>query len=215
MFSRTFLIGLCIVIQAVILILTTLYLSQYGLYTYALFTLASIITILYVVSKQDNPIYKLAWVIPIALFPVLGWLLYLLGGRSGLPRKKRERAEEIYESCKPLTVQDSGIMEQIRESSPMVQRQFQYLYNRTHMPVYKNTVTEYLSPGEEFFERLCEELEKAKRFIFMEYFIVQEGKMWDTVLEILSRKVQEGVEVKMTYDDFGCLFTFLRATVAS
>lgn len=207
LFSRTFLIGFCIVVQAVILFLTAIYLSQYGLYTYALFTLASVITILYVVSRQDNPIYKLAWVIPIALLPALGWLIYLLGGRSGLPRKKRQRAEEIYDSIRPFTRQDAEIMEQIQSQNPLVGRQFQYLYNRTRMPVYQRTETEYLSPGEEFFARLCEELQKAERFIFMEYFIVQEGRMWDRVLEILVQKAREGVSVKMTYDGFGCLFT--------
>ena len=206
-FSRIFVCGLLIVVQIAVLVLIALYLTKFNFFVYVFFTILSVITILFVVSKKDNPIYKLAWIIPIALFPLLGWLIYLLGGRSNLSKRQKKRAEDIYEETKGLALQDPAVMEDIRRKSPLVCRQLSFIHNLTAMPVCRNTTTEYLSPGEAFFEKLCEELEKAEKFIFMEYFILQGGKMWDTVLEILARKAREGVEVKLIYDDMGSLFT--------
>lgn len=85
--------------------------------------------------------------------------------------------------------------------------QVQYIQKYAYSPVYKNTYTEYLPIGEVKFERLKEELAKARHYIFLEYFIVQEGVMWDAILEILKEKVKQGVEVRMIYDDMGCIMT--------
>lgn len=205
--SRVFIIGLAIVVQLAAIILGLLFLGQYGLYIYVLFILMSIVVILVIVSKQDNPVYKLAWVIPIALFPLLGGALYLLIGRQLLSRPVRRRFEKNSRAIHELAVQDDALLDEIGRGDPAVYRQIRYLGTQGELPVYGGTQTEYLTPGEDFFARLCQELEKAEKFIFMEYFIVQEGEMWDTLREILARKASQGVEVKFLYDDFGCLLT--------
>ncbi len=205
--SRVFIVGLAIVAQIAAIVLGLLFLGQYGLYIYVIFILMSVTVILLIVSKQDNPIYKLAWVIPIALFPLLGWALYLLVGRESLSRRVRKRFEENSRALHLLAEQDSALLDEIGRSDPAVYRQIRYLGGQGELPIYSGTQTEYLSPGEEFFARLCQELEKAERFIFMEYFIVQEGEMWDTLREILARKARQGVQVKFLYDDFGSLLT--------
>lgn len=205
--SRLFIFAFGILIQAALLVLAVVYLSNYGIYVYSFFTLLSIITVFIIVSKRDNPINKLSWVIPVAMFPIFGWLIYYLAGRKHLSKKRVTRYNEILEGTSCLVSQEADIITRLEEESPFVSRQVSYIRNITRMPLYKNTYTEFLSPGEKFFERLCEELEKAKHFIFMEYFIIQEGKMWDTILEILARKAGEGVEVKMMYDDLGCIQT--------
>lgn len=205
--SRLFIFGVCIAVQAVFLILMVLFLSQYGIYMYGVFTLLSIITILYVVSKKDNPIFKLAWIIPIALFPLLGWFIYFIGGRNRISAGKIERIKTIYALTKDLGIQDENIIEDLKENHADISRQVTYIRNTALLPIYKNVVTEYLSPGEVFFERLCAELEKAEKFIFMEYFIIEKGEMWDKILDILARKAAQGIEVKMMYDDLGCIST--------
>lgn len=205
--SRLFIFALCILVQVVILVLMILFLSNYGLYMYGFFTLLSIISILIIVSKKDNPIYKLAWVIPVALVPVLGWFLYYVAGRNIISKKRKVRMHEVYEQTYNLAVQDESIFSDLKEHNPRIAKQVNYIKNVTALPIYKNSQSEFLSPGIKFFERLCQELEKAEKFIFMEYFIIQEGKMWDTILEILARKAKSGVEVKMMYDDFGCIQT--------
>lgn len=205
--SRIFIFGFSIAAQAAALVLGIAFLSKYDYYIYIGFSLLSAVTLIYIVSKRENPIYKLAWTLPIALFPLLGWAIYLLAGRESLPKQKRKRARRIYEQTYGLAPQDPALLQQISRERPDIGRQVSYLANMARLPVYDQTETEYLSPGEVFFERLCQELEKAQHFIFMEYFILEEGRMWDTILEILARKAAAGVEVKLMYDDFGCLFT--------
>lgn len=205
--SRLFIFALCIAAQAAALILMISHLAKYGFYAYGAFTLMSLLTILIIVSKKDNPIYKLAWVIPVALFPILGWLLYFVAGRNHVSPNRVKRFKRVYEETKNLATQDEDIFEDLRVYHPSIARQVNYIKRTASMPIYKNTQTEYLSPGASFFKRLCEELEKAEKFIFMEYFIIEEGKMWNTVLDILARKAAQGVEVKMMYDDLGCIQT--------
>lgn len=205
--SRLFIFALCILAQATILVLMIAYLSNYGLYMYGFFSLLSLFTILGIVSKKDNPIYKLAWVIPVALFPALGWFLYFVAGRNKVSKIRKERMANVFETTKGLAAQDKSIFDDLAATHPNVAKQVRYIQNVTGLPIYKNTQTEFLSPGVSFFERLCEELLKAEKFIFMEYFIIQEGKMWNTILDILAQKVKQGVEVKMMYDDIGCIQT--------
>lgn len=207
LFSRTFVFGLGILLQIAILVLLILFLSNYGIWIYMLFTVLSACTILYVISGRDNPIYKLAWVIPIAFFPLYGWLLYLMVGRSSLTKKQEQLSLRVQREVCSHAAQDPQILQALTESDPVAGKQMHYISGCTQMPVYGHTIQEYLSPGEAFFARLCEELERAERFIFMEYFIIQGGMMWDTILDILKRKAAAGVEVKLIYDDFGCLFT--------
>lgn len=91
--------------------------------------------------------------------------------------------------------------------SPSHARQIEYLDKFAGFPVYENTRTRYLSPGEEIYKVLLQELEKAKAYIFLEFFIIEEGIMWNSILEILKRKAAQGVDVRILYDDIGC---FLR-----
>ncbi len=205
--SRLFIFGISILAQVIVLIIAIIYLSKYGIYMYAIFTLLSIATILFVISKKDNPIYKLAWIVPVALFPILGWLFYYLAGRGKISKKKRKRIDLVYNSTSVLAVQDEDITSELEMNDKSFANQVSYIKNTSLFPIYNGTQTEYLSPGEEFFTRLCEELKKAKKFIFMEYFIIQEGKMWDEILDIMTQKVKEGVEVKIIYDDLGCIQT--------
>ncbi|MCQ4987378.1 cardiolipin synthase, partial [Anaerostipes caccae] len=72
-------------------------------------------------------------------------------------------------------------------------------------PIYQNSSAKYYPSGEAMFEEMIEDLKKAKYYIFMEFFIVEEGYMWNTILEILKERVDDGVEVRFMYDDVGCV----------
>lgn len=205
--SRLFIFGLCILFQVAALVLMILFLTRYGFYAYAFFTVLSIITILVVLAKKDNPIFKIAWIIPISLFPLLGWFIYYLAGRGKVTKKKRAKIQHLAEITSKLAKQDPEVISALENNNPSVAKQFAYINKTSLLPSYQHTQTTYLSPGEVFFDVLCKELRKAKKFIFMEYFIIQEGKMWNTVLDIMAQKVKEGVEVKMIYDDLGSIQT--------
>ena len=207
LFSRMVIIGLLIIMQLGILIFTIWKLSESFVYLYVLFTAISIFSVIYILSTKDNPSYKLAWVIPVLLVPVFGGLLYLIFGSRKTTKKFRERMINIYNKTAKVLPQDEEIIREIKEDDKSFANQVKYLNNYAGSPIYKNTITKYLSPGEKFFEELKEELKKAKKYIFMEYFIIQEGVMWNSILEILEEKVKEGVDVRIIYDDMGCLQT--------
>ena len=206
-FSRLFIVSILILIQAIILGISIWKLSEYFVYLYVLFAVVSIIVVIYILNKKGNPSYKLAWVIPILLFPVFGGLFYLVFGGDKTGKKFKDSIRKIYENTKGLLSQNEEIVEELKDKDKNIANQFIYTKDYSMFPVYKNTETKYLSPGENFFDRLQEELKKAKHFIFMEYFIVEEGIMWDTILDILIEKVKEGVEVRVMYDDAGTIQT--------
>lgn len=102
------------------------------------------------------------------------------------------------------------VINQLKQTNKTQFCQASYIQNTTHMPVYDNSQVEYLSCGQDFFESLCQELNNAQKYILLQYFIIKPGKVWDRILDILKAKAASGVEVKVLYDDFGCLDRFPR-----
>ncbi|MGL4362761.1 MAG: cardiolipin synthase [Cellulosilyticaceae bacterium] len=202
-FSRMFIVGMLILIQLIILILAIWKLGDYFVYLYMLFVAISMATVIYILSKTENPSYKLAWVIPILLFPVFGGLFYVLVGGDKAGKRFKKECNTVFEEKIALLEDNQNILDEIEDKSIVAQAT--YIKNHAGYPIYKHTQTKYLSPGERFFEVLIEELEKAEHFIFMEYFIIAEGTMWDTILEIMVRKAAEGVDVRLIYDDAGTM----------
>ncbi|MCF0147786.1 MAG: cardiolipin synthase [Clostridium sp.] len=207
LFSRMVIVGLLIIIQLGIVSFTIWRLSESFVYLYVLFTTISIFSVIYILSTKDNPSYKLAWVIPVLLLPVFGGFFYLIFGSRRTTKKFRERMINIYKETSKFLPQDEAVILGIKNEDKAFANQVKYLNNYAESPIYKNTITKYLSPGEKFFEELKRELKTAKKYIFMEYFIIQEGVMWNSILEILEEKVKEGVDVRIIYDDMGCLQT--------
>lgn len=207
LFSRLAIVGLLIFFQLVVLLFGIWELTESFVYLYVFFFIISILVVIYILSRTDNPSYKLAWTIPVLLFPVFGGLFYLIFGGKKMNSRFKKKVQRVYNESKDKLIQDQGVIAELESIDKSIANQARYTSKYALSPVYKNSMTEYLSPGEEFFDCLIEELKKAKRYIFMEYFIVNEGKMWDTILDILEQKVKEGVDVRMVYDDVGCLTT--------
>ena len=204
--QRVVLTALLIVIQALLLFGIIWKLNNYFVYFYAASVLLSLLLTLRIINNKSNPAFKIAWLIPILLFPVLGGLVYLVFGsdRTGkYIRNKMGRIEKEMQDGISKANERSGI----EKMPPDVVNQSHYISNSAHCPPYKNTTVEYLPMGEVKFERMVQELKKAKRYIFMEYFIIQEGTMWNTILDVLEEKAKEGVDVRVIYDDMGCILT--------
>ena len=202
-----FILGILILVQASILGFAIWKLSEYFVYLYAAFALLSIIVVLYILNRTDNPSYKLAWTIPILLFPVFGGLFYLFFGRKQYKAEFIQEGAKVYKATVHLTQQDEKILEEIQQQDQSIANQVKYIANYSSYGIHKNTITKYLSPGETFFDTLKKELLKAKHFIFMEYFIIEEGIMWDSIVGILAQKAKEGVDVRLIYDDAGTIQT--------
>ena len=205
--SRMAIVGSAILLQAVILVLTIWQLSEYYVYLYAGFSLLSLIAVLFVLNRDDNPSYKLAWAIPIMLFPVFGGLFYLFFGAQRTTKRFRQELLEASVRTRPYLTADPQAKEHLAQTSRSRYNQSHYITRYSGFPLYEHTSTKYLTPGEEKFQCLVEELKKAEHFIFLEYFIIEEGIMWNTILDILVEKVKAGVDVRLIYDDVGCLQT--------
>lgn len=169
-----------------------------------LLKLISILVALHIVAKKDKSAYKLTWIFLILLFPVFGGLFYLLFKFQSSTRIFSKKIDIIDEQSQELFLlsKDSynKAAKELVKFTPLVN----YLQNFSKFPIYEHTKSEFLPSGEKMFEELLKELSKAEKYIFLEYFIIQEGLMWNSILEILKEKVKQGVEVRIIYDDMGC-----------
>lgn len=202
--QRRFFVIVLLIAQLSVIIYTAISGSLASQLVSAALRILSILVCLYIVSKSGTGAYKLIWIFVILLFPVFGGLLYLLISFQGTTRSFSRRTAKTEAKAKGLLAFPGTAEADLLDALPDRAAQLQYLQNHAGFPVYTDSETVYLSPGEEKYEALLVQLEKAQRYIFLEYFIIQEGILWNSVLEILKQKVAQGVKVRVLYDDLGC-----------
>ena len=206
LFQRTVMVSLLIVLQLLVLLVPTIWISSYYVYVYWICVVLSALAVLVIVSRQTDPGYKIAWIIPILLFPMFGWLLYLLcGGNRLSPRQQRKMAGMDRTMLEQL--EDDNKAEHLAKLGTDEVTLARYLEYCARCPVYTNTWTRYFPLGDDLFPVMLEELRKAERYIFLEYFIIAPGRFWDSVVDILKEKHAAGVDVRVIYDDVGSLAT--------
>ncbi len=205
LFSRLMVVALLMAIQVALLVFLIMKLSTSFIYLYALFGVVSLAVVFFISGQRINPSYKLAWTIPILIFPVFGGALYILLRTSGASKRFRKKINDSHQNTLHLLLPKVDILDELIEHDKSIANQSRYMAKNAFFPAYKNTVTKYFQSGEKFYDSLVEELKKAKHFIFIESFIIREGEMWNTILQILEEKVHQGVEVRVMYDDAGCV----------
>ena len=173
---------------------------------YAL-TISSIIIALYIIANQDRPAYKLTWVFLILVFPIFGGLFYLLFRLQTHSKKLRGKMQKIIASSLPAFSMAPEKTALACEKLPDQAREIRYLADVGGFPVYGDTKTDYLPLGEVYLDALVADLTHAEKYIFLEFFIIEGGEMWDRIHDVLKKKAAAGVEVRIIYDDVGC---FLR-----
>lgn len=203
--SKMAFVAYLILLQLLFLLSVVSILSAYSRFINHILNLLSIFMVIYIMNKDENPSYKLAWIVVIMLVPIFGGLLYLLFGGQKVPKALMRRDHESQLNVHKIISQDKAIMDEIRNKDENAYKQANYLWKNADFPVYKRTQTTFLPSGEVKFEKLVAELKKAKKFIFLEYFIIEEGIMWNTILDVLVEKVNQGVDVRLMYDDAGCI----------
>ena len=206
LFQRSVIVAALILVQAA-LIIGMLALSSAG-YSYVRWgsLVLSVLAVLIIVSRQTDPGYKIAWIVPILLFPAFGWLLYLLCGGNKLSARQRRKMQGMDRTMLEQLEQDYKA-EQLERLGADAANQARYLERYARCPVYTNTWTRYFPLGDDAFPVMLEELKKAEKYIFLEYFIIAPGAFWDSIVEILREKHAAGVDVRVIYDDMGCLTT--------
>ena len=205
--GRLILTALAAVLQIIAFLIFTAALSDYSIPITVCMTALSAVVVLFIINTDRNPAYKLLWSITILTFPIFGGTMYLtakLQSSTYLFKKRADAAERI---IRPHMRQDPAITAAMRAESRTKANHASYLAEKAHFPVHRNTEVVYFPSGEAKFERLRAELSAAKKFIFLEYFIIQEGFMWDSILKILIAKVREGVEVRLIWDGMGSYST--------
>lgn len=205
--SRPFRLAVPILAQLWFIIFVVISLSESFWELYLFFTILSFIIGLYVINSNANPSYKIAWLVIILGVPLIGGVMYLLFGNKKIPKNLQSSAVKVASQTIPLFQQDEQVTKEIFEKNPDVYKQVSYIWNNAYYPIYKHNETQYFPTGEQCFKQMLAELKQAKRFIFLEYFIISTGYMLDQVIDILKEKVKEGVKVRILYDDFGCFTT--------
>lgn len=205
LFGRLTVIALLIIFQFLLFVWWVTDASLHYNWLYILNIVISVLVFLNIVNRKMNTESKLTWVAVVLLVPVFGFLAYILFSESRLSPKQRRVYKDIYYVTKDALdyfyARSGG---KLPDTGDYLGQNV-YIKNLCNLPSFENTETEYYAWGETFWESLKNELEKAEKFIFMEYFIVEEGEMWNAVLDILRRKAAAGVEVRFLYDDIGSI----------
>lgn len=204
--SRFVLGAVCILIEFAILVALFFLLSDTFFVVTILAWFLYGFVLLYIINRDEIPENKLPWLFILLIIPRLGALVFLLLSNNKASHKDYLRFEKSAKRIRPYLAQTNNI-DKLKALDIDAYSQARYLNAAAKMPVFDKSKVTYYPLGENFHEALLEELRKAEDFIFMEYFIIQEGKMWNSIEEILVEKVSRGVEVYLMYDDLGCIAT--------
>jgi len=201
-FSRWVIISLLILIQITMFCLVLFIASTEYVYVSLICEVLSAVVLLHLIFHDGNPNHKIPWIIVLLLFPPAGLLIYLIFGRRYISKKQARLYQSVHDKQNDYLKQDEKIQNEIDEK---YKTQSKYIYNSSSSPIYNNTKVDYLNDGKIYFERLFEDIKRAKKFIFLEYFIFGEGKLLDELLEVLHTKSKEGLDVRVIYDDIGSI----------
>ena len=207
LFNKIFYVALSMIAQIAWFVLLFIVLMRYSPYITIVIEIMAVLTVLRIVNRYINPSYKLAWSITILAIPVFGLTLYLLLGQSRFRKAMARRIVAVDREGVPSMQQDRTVRLEMEKLDAAVSNQSSYIADSSGYPVYRDTSAEYFQVGEDMFPVLVRELDKAEKYIFIEYFIINDGVMWETILDILIRKARQGVDVRLIYDGFGCLAT--------
>ncbi len=205
--EKTFWVVILLIVQLSFIVFAYIQLQEQYFQLQTFLSAISLLVVFFLVNQSMNPSYKLAWCITILMVPIFGGLFYLTLSINSTRLKFRKSIRTAVKESKTHLSQNPSVLVALEHASDDSVPQAQYVYNLAKYPVYQNTSVKYFATGEALYISLLEELEKAQHFIFMEYFIIQNGVFWNSVLDILKKKVQEGVEVKIIYDDMGSVQT--------
>lgn len=184
-------------VAMVIGIVTTL--CIYVPYFYLAAFATEIACIIRIIAADDNPDYKIPWLLLVMVVPIAGFMLYFLFYSRKLKKRFVKRMEKI--NSNTYKKEDDKAFKNIYQENPVAAMQAKMLCKIADTHLFTDIKQEYFSIGEKMYSRMLADLKTAEKFIYMEYFIIEEGRFWNSILEILKRKAENGVEVRVVYDD--------------
>ncbi len=206
LFSRVFMSFVFICIQVVWMLVLYLQVYQLNKYFDIVIRVLSIVFCIYIINRKNQKMeYKAIWIIIVLIFPVFGVPYYMLFGEKKPGRRFQRKIDAADDKFRKYYNQDTGILTEMAHEKRRSAMTSKYILNDGNYPVFKNSKVDYYKSGEELFQSIIESLRKAERFIFLEFFTIEIGHVWNTILEILKKKADAGVEVRIMYDDFGSI----------
>ena len=205
LFSKMMITAYIIIFELFLIFLFVSFLSSISKPISLFLKIFSVLMVIYVYNRNDNPSYKLAWTSVILALPTVGGVLYMLFGGKKVSKELRRIIDRSNDDTKGIMLQEEKLLEKLRKENVEAAKQANYLMKYGGYPCLSQTETTFIASGREYYELLMEEIKKAEKFIFLEYFILEEGKMWNDILDVLCEKAKKGVDVRLIYDDVGCI----------
>ena len=200
--KRGIIVVIGLILQILLSLSVYLFLGKYVPVIGAIYGIISILLVLAIIKRSKRLSSDLPWIIIIMLFPIVGALLYIIIASNLYRSKILKKINKNIEDGKKYLIQDKEIKQEIDDNT---YNQLKYISNYAGFPAYNRTQVEYYSLGDTAYPKMLEELKKAKKFIFMEYFIIAKGQMWQGIYDILKEKAKEGLDVRVMYDDLGSM----------
>ncbi|MCH4168884.1 MAG: cardiolipin synthase [Streptococcaceae bacterium] len=191
-------------IQTATIIAMVLLLKIYVPYFDIAIILTQIFVLGSIVSSDENPDFKIPWILVVLLLPIAGFMIYFIFGKRDLSSNYVARMDKAERS---LQESSNNYRKKLQESSAQAYADAILIEKLSGNSLYMNTQVDYFPSGEAIFQSMLQDLKRAEKFIFIESFIIQEGLFWNSILDILVDKVAKGVEVKVIYDDIGTMMT--------
>lgn len=202
---RILFLALAVVIQAAVIVIPYVLLKDYIVHFNGVFRLVSVFVVLYILKSDINPVYKIPWIVLLLALPVFGGVLYIIYGRLHFSKKDIMTFVNVDNKCKEALALRPTANDKLEKEAPLIYPQAKYLLDYALAPAYDNTETTYFPLGDDMFPVMLSELNKAEKFIFMEYFIIEDGLMLNSILDILKEKASRGVDVRFMYDSLGSI----------
>ncbi len=209
-FSRVFVVGVLILMQLLMILSMTIEFTKYFIVYYAVMFVLAFVFVLKIINTNQNMAYKLAWIVVVFTFPAFGVALYMIFSGNRLSNRSIKKMRFMEGISSAVLGKGENVVAELAEDDKNAEKQAKYIRNVAKYPPYRNGRLDYFKTGEEAFVVMLEELEKAEKYIFIEYFIISEGEMWNRIHDILKKKVRDGVDVRIIYDDIGCIMTLKR-----
>ena len=212
-FSRMTLVIIAIILQLAVSVLLPYIISYFYPLNFKnifvpidfIFTILGIILMIRIINSDMNTEGQLSWAVLLLGFPILGIFVYFLFVRRRPPHRHKKLYKQVADEIRQYQTKSAEENNFLQQQLGKYYGQFEYIYSASGNKTYTNTKVKYLRSGEIFCAELLEELKRAEKYIFMEYFIIEKGKLWNTILHVLKQKVNEGVEVRVMYDDLGTI----------
>lgn len=201
---RVFLTAAMLLVQVAVFVMLIFIFSEWSPVLHSFNIILSIIVAIYLVNSSTQVNYKFSWIFLISILPVFGGIFFLVFGLHSKSRGMTKMLRDIHESS-DRAFKETNDSDRAIPANQHASAQANFLEETTGYPTYLNTASHYCATGEEQFDVMLESIRQAQRFVFLEYFIISEGEMWTALFELLKIKVQEGVEVKLLYDDLGAV----------